>query len=284
MPYPRTKRYARFAKRGLKKRYLPKNRRGKRSLAVGRLAADVYKIKRSLNSETQFIDTDVTMTPVRTAPALLALDTPDTQGVALNQRVGAKVKFCHLSAKLNVIHQNYGNETANLTLCFHVVWLKNGLFAADFEANPGEYMLNPDFNGDYSPLSYWNQQNYKNWISVHKFQVTMKDLQPPSQSAYGLQTTPDAGVNTETSLARQPQTQRRYININKPISVHTEWANIYNTTPGVTPADIVHMKPYVFCYTDAPSQSVPSGVQQPSGQINDRLLIQGTCRLSYKDN
>ena len=65
----------------------------------------IYKIKRSLNSETQFIDTDVTMTPVRTAPALLALDTPDTQGVALNQRVGAKVKFCHLSAKLNVIHQ-----------------------------------------------------------------------------------------------------------------------------------------------------------------------------------
>ena len=271
---------ARQARRRVKKRYV--QRRG--GVRYGKLARDVMKIKRALNSETKFIDTNITMTPTRTAPSILALDTPDTQGVALNDRVGSKVKFCHLSAKLKFIHQNFGNETANLTLTFHVVWLKNGLFASDLESAPGPYILNPDANGFYSPLSYFNQQNYKNWISVYKYQCTMKDLQPPSQSAYGLQSTPDAGVNTETSLARQPQTQMRYVDINKSISVHTEWANLYNETPGVTTSDIVHWKPYVFCYTDAASQSVPSGVQQPSGQINDRIFIQGTCRLSYKDN
>jgi len=276
--------FGRYAKKGLRKRYIRKSKKGKRSVRVTRLARDVMSIKRALNSETQFIDTNITMTPTRTTPSLVRLDTPDTQGTALNQRVGSKVKFMHLSAKLKCIHQNFGNETANLTLIMHIVWLKNGLFSSDFESAPGQYLLNPDANGYFSPLSYWNQQNYNNFISVYKYKCTMKDLQPPSQSAYGLQTSPDAGVNTETSLARQPQTQMRYIEINKPISVHTEWFNIYNTTPGLNTSDITSMVPYVFCYTDADSQAVPSGVQQPSGQINDRLFLQGTVRLSFKDN
>jgi len=276
--------FGNYAKRHAKKRYIRRTKRGKNRVRVGRLARDVMSIKRALNSETQFIDTNISMTPTRTSPVILALDTPDTQGVALNQRVGAKVKFCHLSAKLKFIHQNFGHETANLTLTFHIMWLKNGLFASDLESAPGPYILNPDADGYYTPLSYFSQTNYNSWISVYKYQCTMKDLQPPSQSAYGLQTTPDAGVNTETSLARQPQTQMRYLDINKAISVHTEWANLYNETPGVTTSDITRMKPYVFVYTDAPSQSIPSGVQQPSGQINDRLFLQGTVRLSYKDN
>lgn len=277
--------FGKYAKKGLRKRYVRKNRRGRRSVRVSRIARDVMKIKRALNSETKFITTDLgSLTPTRTAPQILALDTPDTQGVALNQRVGSKVKFCHLSGKIKFVHQNFGNETANLTLTMHIMWLKNGSFAADLESAPGPYILNPDVDGYYSPLSYFNQSSYNSWISVYKYQCTMKDLQPPSQSAYGLQTTPDAGVNTETSLARQPQTQIRYLDINKSISVHTEWANLYNETPGANTSDVLRMRPYIFVYTDAPSQSTPSGVQQPSGQINDRLFLQGSLRLSYKDN
>ncbi len=276
--------FGHYAKKHAKKRYIRRTKRGKNRVRVGRLARDVMSIKRALNSETQFIDTNITMTPTRTSPQVVALDTPDTQGTALNQRVGSKVKFCHISAKLKFIHQNFGNEMGNLTLTFHVVWLKNGLFASDFEANPGEYMLNPDFNGNFTPLSYWNQQNYDNWISIHKIQMTMKDLQPPSQSAYGLQTNPDVGVPTDTTLGRQPQTQIKYVDINKAISVHTEWANIYNETPGVSTSDIVRMKPYVFCYTDASSQSTPAGTDQPDGSATDRLFLQGTVRLSFKDN
>lgn len=277
--------FGRYAKKGLRKRYIRKNRKGKRSVRVSRLARDVMSIKRALNSETKFITTDLsTMAPTRTTPQILALDTPDTQGVALNQRVGAKVKFCHLSGKLKFVHQNFGNETANLTLTMHILWLKNGLFASDLESAPGQYILNPDIDGNYTPLSYFDQQSYNSWVSVYKYQCTMKDLQPPAQSAYGLQSTPDAGVNTETSLARQPQTQVRYLEINKSISIHTEWANLYNETPGVTTSDITRMKPYIFVYTDAPSQSVPSGVTQPSGQIPDRLFLQGSLRLGYKDN
>lgn len=282
MAFRRFRRYGRYAKRGLKNRYIPKNKRGKRRMAIATIARDVRTLKRAINSETKFIDDNITLQPVRTQPVIQELDTP-SKGLDVNDRVGRQVKFTRLTGKLMFIHENFGNITSNLTMTVHVMFLRNGNFYDELAADPGPYILNPDFQGSYTPLSYFNQSNYKQWISVYKLQVTMKDLQPPSQSAYGLQTDPD-GNNTETSLGRQPQTQKRYINVNKKINVLTEWQNIYNETPGVTDSDIAKWKPFVFAYSDCTSQAVPSGVSQPSGQITDRIFMQGMLRLSYVDN
>lgn len=285
MPYKHSSRFGRRVKRGLKNRYMPKHKKGgKRRVNIGKLAGDVYRIQRALNSETKFIDTNLTtMSPLAPVPLIQALDTPDDQGTQMNERVGSKVKFTHLSGRLQVVHQNYGNVTANNTLTLHIIWLKNGLFASDLEGTPGSYILNPDFNNEFTELSYFNQQNYHSWVSTYKYKCQMHDLQPPSQSAYGLQTDQD-GNNTDTNLGRQPQTQIRYININQSISVHTEWGNVYNISPGVNTQTITRMKPYIFVTSDCSSQSVPIGVNQPDGSATDRMFLQGTLRLSYKDN
>lgn len=278
------KRWKRYAKRGAKNRYVPKQRNGKRSLRIDRLAKDVAKMKYALNSETKFINHNITtMTPTEGTPILQAIDTPDTQGVALNQRVGSKVKFCHLSGKFAVVHENFGNRTGDLTLTFHILWLKNGMFSSDLESDPANYLMNPDYNSNYGELSYWNQQNYGNWFSVCRYKVVMKDNQSPSFPAYGIQTDQD-GNNTNDNLARQPIKQVRYINLNKKILVHTEWGNIYNTTPGVNTSDITRMKPYIYATSNCSAQTVPSGSDQPDGMAVDRIFLQGTVRLSYKDN
>lgn len=286
MPYRRSSRFGRRLKRGLKNRYMPKHKRGgKRRVNVGKLAGDVYRIQRSLNSETKFIDHMIsTIQPIASVPVLQAISTPDTQGVAgVGQRVGSKCRFTHISGKFAVRHQNFGNVRSSQNLVFHIIWLKNGMFASDLEAAPGPYLQNLDFNGQYTTLSYWNRQNYPAWISIYKCEVNMKDTQPPSQSAYGLATDTD-GVNTETQLGRQPQTQTRYITLNKSINIHTEWANNYNVTPGFNTDDITAYKPYIYCYSDCTSQAVPSGAGQPTGTDTDRMFLQGTVRLSYKDN
>lgn len=284
MAYKRFRRYGRYAKRGLKNRYIPRSKGKGRRLNVTNLVRDVAKLKYSLNSETKFIQTNLsTMSPLATTPLIQELSTPDTIGSQSNERVGSKVKFCHLSGKLQVLYQNFGNVTANNTLTIHIIWLKNGLFASELEGTPGNYLMNPDFNNEFGELSYFNQQNYNSWVSVYKYKCTMSDLQPPSQAAYGLQTDQD-GNNTDTNLGRQPQTQTRYININKRITIHTEWGNPYNTSPGVDDETITRMKPYIYVTSNCSSQSTPIGVSQPTGLATDRMFLQGSLRLSYKDN
>lgn len=59
---------------------------------------------------------------------------------------------------------------------------------------------------------------------------------------------------------------------------------MYNTSPGQNPSTITRMKPYIYVTSDCTSQSVPSGVDQPSGDATDRMFLQGSLRLSFKDN
>lgn len=281
--------YRKFANRAAKKiqrRFRKRYVQRKGKLRYGKIARDVARIKGMLNSETKWIETAVTnVLPTNQAPTIYPLTTPDTQGVqGVGQRVGSKVRFNHLSAKFRIGKDDFGFLRSNLTLCCHFMWLKNGQFASDFESDPS-YVLNPDVDGNYGPLSYFNAQSYNSWISVHKFQVTMADLVQPSVSAYGLQTDQDSN-NTNTNLGRQPNTQYKYVTINKKINVHTEWFNVTNQTPGADTTTISRMKPYLFVTSDVsgPSQSIPNGTGQPSGAANDRIYLEGVVRLSYIDN
>lgn len=276
--------YKKVAKRAFKKRYYNKNKKMK----YGKLARDVSRIKGMLNSETKFCQTNVPpQLPTATNPTIYAIDTPDNQGLqGVNQRVGSKVRFTHISAKLRVAKQDFGFTRSNLSLNVHFVWLKNANFSTDFEANPGSYILNPDQFNNYSPLSYFNQSNYDNWVSIHTIKCTMTDLIQPSQSAMGIQTDTDNN-NTLTNLGKQANLQYKYYTLNKKISFHTEWYNALNTSPGAATDEISKWKPYIFCTSDVsgPSQpSVPNGNSQPTGSNGDRIFLEGSVRLSYKDN
>lgn len=275
---------ARTIQRRFKKRYV--QRKGK--VRYGKLARDIVRIKGMLNSETKFCDTNISpQLPTASQPSLLALETPDNQGLqGVNQRVGSKVRFTHISAKLRVGKQDFGFTRSNLSIFVHVLWLKNGNFASDLEANAGSYILNPDQYNNYSPLSYFNQSNYDSWVSIHKISCSMTDLVQPSTTAMGLQT--DQGSNnTLTNLGKQPNTQYKYYTLNKKISFHTEWYNVLNTSPGSDTDEISRWKPYIFCTSDvsgATQPTVPNGSSQPSGSNGDRIWLEGTVRLSYKDN
>lgn len=257
--------------------------------AVAKLARRVNQIAaRSPPAEIKFIDTDIGQSPTVTTPTLKVLATPDTQGTAMNQRVGAKVSFMHISGKLRVLKKNYGDKRASATVVGYVIWLKNADYASDFEANFAKEILNEDQNGEFSPLSYFNRQRYGSWIATNKFKVTLRDQIPLAQAAMGLTSAigdppewPSTTIGSNTLLGKTPQTQFKYVTFNKRLKVDAEWQNKY--TVGADETKLTRMKPYLFCYTDCVGQSSPSGGSVPLGDANDSVGVQGTIRLSYAD-
>lgn len=257
--------------------------------AVAKLARQVRQIKaRSPPAEIKMCDTDISQSPTVLVPTLKPLNTPDSQGTAIDMRVGGKVTFTHISAKLRVLKKNYGDKRASATVIGYIIWLKNADYATDFEANFAKEILNHDQNGEFSPLCYFNKQRYGSWIATNKFKVTLRDQIPLAQAAMGLTSTtgdppsfPATSIGTNTLLGKTPQTQFQYVMINKRIKVEAEWQNKY--TVGADETKLVRMKPYLFCYTDCNGQSSPTGSGVPLGDANDSVGVQGTVRLSYAD-
>ena len=272
----------RKVQRRFKKRYV--QRRG--GLRFGKLARDVASLKSRLNTETKLAVTNITANaPTVTAPTLYPINTPDQQGTgSVGKRIGAKVRYTYLSGKLRVEHQNFGDKQASATIRMYIIWLKNGEFKSDFEADFANIILNPDQNNQYSPMSYFNKTKYNSYIATWKRQLTCRDLIPVNQVAMGLPTdtggTP--GNDTLNTLGRGGQAKYYYVNINKKISVHGEWNNTLSTSGDTD--EVSRMVPYLFCMTDCPGQSTPTGNTQPDSLLNDKINVQGTIRLSYIDN
>ena len=282
MPYPRRRFAARKIQRNFRRRRAPKT-------AVAKLARRVNQIaSRSPPAEIKMIDTDISQSPTVTTPSLKVLATPDSQGVSMNQRVGAKVSFTHISGKLRVLKKNFGDKRASATVIGYIIWLKNADYAADFEANFAKEILNEDQNGEFSPLSYFNKQRYGSWIATNKFKVTIRDRIPLAQAGMGITSAvgdppafPATAIGTNTLLGKTPEEQFQYVMFNKKIKVDSEWQNKY--TVGADETKLVRMKPYLFCYTDCLGQAKPTGNNTPLGDANDSVGVQGTIRLSYAD-
>lgn len=264
--------------RRFRKRYVQR----KGGLRFGKLARDVAYLKGALNSETKMVRTLVSAQPRSLVPTLTELVRPDNQGTSSVDRVGYKVKYNHISGKLAITKKNFGDIQANATVIMHVIWLKNGEFKSDFESNFAEWMLNKDQNLAFSPMCYFNKSKYDSWISTQKYTVHLKDEIPLNQVAIGLPTNPGTGDNTDNTLGRAPQEKVHYVNFNKRISVHGEWNNTLSLTG--TTSEPTRMIPYLFAYTDCTGSQIPSGTDQPNSLGEDRINIQGTIRLSYKDN
>lgn len=269
---------ARKIQRRFRKRYV--QRRG--GLRFGKMARDLAYLKSAVNSERKVVTTDITVNPTVTDPTLTRINTPDDQGSSSTKRVGYKVRFTHLSGKLRVNHQNFGDRTANATVIMHVIWLKNGEYQSDFESQFASLMLNPDLNNAYSPLCYFNKTKYDSWISTWKAKIVCKDLVPVNQVALGLPNSGTSSNANETNLGKGSQLKAYYVNINKKISVHTEWNNTLSTSGDTD--EITRYVPYLFCYTDSTGTSIPTGTDLPNNLGEDRVVVQGRIRLSYVDN
>lgn len=269
-------------KKGLRKRYIRKGKKGKKSFKYSKLARDVAYLRRSLNTERKFSETDIIASPTVTTPTLDRIATPDVQGTSSVQRTGAKVRCTHLSMKGRFTYTNYGDKQSNATAIMYVIWLKNGEFQTDFEANFANYMLNQDLNNQFSPLCRFNKTKYSSWIATYKHKITMADLVPLNQVAAGLQSSPDVGINSLTTLAKALQTKHYYFECNKKINVPIEWNNVLSLTGDTD--EISRMVPYVFCITDSPGQSTPSGSDQPNSILNDKVSYNVNVRLTYVDN
>lgn len=283
MPYNK-----KFAAKRIQRKFRAYRRRRPRT-ALTKLKRDVAYIKRSAPpAEIKMCDTGISMKPTVTVPTLKALSTPDSQGTAIDSRVGANVRFNHISAKLRVKHSNWGDIRASATVYGYVIWLKNADYSDDFEANFAKEILNKDQNGQFSPMCYFNKQRYGSWIATNKFKVTLRDLIPLSQGSMGLQSATGNSGNTSlqpaatlTNLGKTPQEQFQYVTLNKRINVTGEWQNKYTSQADET--KMTRMKPYLFCYTDCVGQDQPSGGGLPTGVLNDSVAVQGTIRLSYQD-
>lgn len=269
-------------RKGLRKRYIRKGRKGKKTFKYTKLARDVAYLRSTLNTERKLSATVFSEVPTVTTPTLTRIDTPDVQGTNSVQRTGARVKATHFSMKGRFSLSNYGDKQANVTAVLYVIWLKNGEFQTDFESNFANYMLNQDQNNQFSPLCYFNKQKYDSWIATYKKKITMSDLIPMNQIASGLQSSPEPGINSESTLGRAAQLRHYYFETNHKLNVPIEWNNVLSSTGDVD--EISRNVPYVFIITDCPGNAVPSGSDQPDSMLNDRLSFQGTCRLTYVDN
>lgn len=265
-----------FAKKTAKKRYMYKNKRGKKRVNYSKIVRDISYIKSNLNSETKFITTPINLAVSVTAPQLYPLNTP-IQGLKSTMRTGYKVKYTHQSGKLKFAKANFGDTQASASYKMYIIWLKNALDASTFNVAD---ILNPDYNGQYSMTSYFNRASYGNWLATHKHKNTITDHTTVSQWAGDPQ-----NPMTEDVLAKLAQQACKYHSFNKSIQCHSEWAtpesNSYD--PATEPPQ-VRCKPYLLVVSDAVTTSPPSGNTPIKGTNGDTLYIRGEIRLCYVDN
>lgn len=282
MVYKRRNTIANRAVRKIQRRFRKRYIQRKGGVRFGKLARDVSYLKSALNTERKMLITNIQEAPTVTVPTLTRLNTPDVQGTTSTKRVGAKVRFTHMSGKLRVQHQNFGDKFANATTVMYIIWLKNGEYASEFESQFASLMFNPDQNNQYSPMCYFSKVKYDSWIATWKRKVVCTDLVPLNQVALGL---PNTGVNqnaTLSTLGRGGQKKNYYVEFNKKISVPVEWNNTYSTSGDTD--EISRNVPYLLCMTDCPGETVPSGSSTPDSLLNDKIIVQGTIRSTWIDN
>ena len=177
MPYPRRRR---FAARKIQRKYRS-YRKSAPKTALARLNRKVNKIARaSPAAEVKMCNTTFDEEPNVLVPTLKALNTPDSQSLSIDGRVGAKVRFTNISGKLRMLKRNWGDKRSSATIIAYIIWLKNADYSTDFEANFAKEILNHDQNGQFSPMSYFNKQRYGSWIATNKFKITLRDQVPLS--------------------------------------------------------------------------------------------------------
>lgn len=176
---------SRPVKRGMKQRYVPKNKRGKRTANIGQIIRDISYIKRSLNTEHKttseitygFNTAAQPLTPTSSSPIVQALAFPGTIGTSgKDDRIGKRCKITnlHLRWRLNyrtAVNPAISDPNKPVFFKIYVVWEK---FPTG-TSNIGQILdlWKPDPNNSKSYISQFNKLEYKNFLITYKNQGKM---------------------------------------------------------------------------------------------------------------
>jgi len=241
--------------RRLKKRYVRPNK----NVKFSRIIKDVAYIKSALNTERKHLDTLITNTvtgslPDRTKHPTAVPHASNTviyplaipvKGTGYNNRIGNQIKVTNISVRYIITHLNTSNMVTNTSLKCLIFFAKN----ADDIPHATE-LFEVDANGNVSPASYWNSQEYKNFYFPKglKYKITSKNIA----------TAPGSPGTSNSQLLRY------YPKTSVPLQTRITYANDTNTA--------TMMQPYIMFISDAVNSTT------------DVIKVDAQVRLTYVDN
>lgn len=237
---------ARPVRRGLRARYVPKNKKGKRVANIGRIVRDLAYVKRQLNTEWKTTDPIATTVgfdtlapefiPTKSAPVCFPLSYPATIGTTgVGDRVGKKVKIVNLHLRWR-LHLDYdsgaptptpANPYAPVHYKIYIVWEKRTDSHVVPAANHALRIFKDDPIGNKSYISQFDELEYKDFLITYKQKGVMRPLQP---------------FHTSAGLARNV----RYMEHNIPLSIHQEFDDTNTLTMN---------RPWLLILTDNPNNT-----------------------------
>lgn len=270
MPY--VKKYAKKARKFVKKRYVKKGA----ARGLLQLSKDVATIQRSLNVEHKHLDfkfgssqTVPLQYPTKQTPIIIALPVP-ARGTSYNQRVGNQIRVVHMTTKMQFAFENNTDLIQRTSVRAQILYAKSG---DDVPTIDQLYEL--DANGHYTPMSMantqeWNKYKWIKSLDHKKSYVQPTNRSPPSNGA-GLATIPTYGATTNLDVTTPTATSLNiaqfYSNKSTKLSIRMSFENGSDTT-------VTQFKPYLLLRSD---------VIQASTDY-DPIAVSGIIRMTYVDN
>lgn len=254
---------ARPVRRGLRQRYVPKNKQGKRVANIGNVLKDIAYIKRQLNTEWKntgewtygFGTVTSALLPTVLDPVVQALPFPATIGTTgLNDRVGKKVKITNLHMRWKMVLKSPTKPTTTDLLHpvyykIYVVWMKDASYNSGGTGSPiirdPLELFKDDPLGNKSYISQFNELNYKNYLITYKLKGVMNFRTPVASDNFN------------------KANEVKYMEHNIPLQIHQEFDdnNILEKN-----------RPFLLILTDN------------NDLLNEHIEFSLITKLSYVDN
>ncbi len=262
MAYPVKKKPStrKMFRRGIRNRYVQRVNK-KKAFNIGAIVKDVRFLKSQLNAEHKHIDTTfgsngtyTAQAPVHDTPIIIPLSLPD-HGTKNFNRIGNQIVITHITCKYRYKFGNLSDYVDKSTMRARIV------FAKDASSVPViTNLLKADPNGNYTPASFTNEQEYKKYIWLKSLDCK-KSHTNNRRYAY----------NGETI---NPQVMPRGLAYYYP---YKKWNGRIKTefTTGTDTNQCTVNKPYLVLTCDVPTTA---------GNPYDNIEFSGTVRLTYIDN
>lgn len=275
MPYRKTANALyKKGKKYVKKRYTKKSG----AVKYRKLAADVYRIQRSLNVEHKHIDYTfgsgpgaaiAAQRPTKNSPIIIALNTP-VKGTAYDNRIGNQLRIVHMTTKYQFTYHNNTDLMQRQSVRARIVFAKN---ADDVPVIAN--LLQADANGHYTDLSFVNTQEYKKFVWLKSLDIRSSYTQPtnryPPSAANALTASPGAGDTNNIDVTATSSQVLNIANFYKRKSTKCSIKMMFQNNSDT----VEQMKPYLVLTSDV--------VENP-GDDYDYITVTGQIRMTYVDN
>lgn len=268
---PFVKKYAKKARKFVKKRYVKKGA----ARGLLQLSKDVATIQRSLNVEHKHLDfkfgssqTVPLQYPNKQTPIILALPVP-SRGTSFNQRVGNQIRIVHMTTKMQFVFQNNSDLIQRTSVRAQVLFAKSG---DDVPTIDQLYEL--DANGHYTPMSMANTQEWNKykWIKSldHKKSYVQPTNRYPASRGDGNTQDPanaSASINVQDPATVALNNAQFYSNKSTKLSIRVSFQNGSDT-------EVTQYKPYLLLRSDVIDAATDY----------DPIAVSGIIRMTYVDN